>query len=79
MVGAIYLDSGFDIESCWGMIDNLIIQKWWSLFEKSRLQNAGSLERNPVAQLLFDMKKKIDCTDVEFMYVLFLICNVLKI
>ena len=62
LLGAIYLDSGFNIQAVYNVIEKTLINRWWSRFELSRSLNSGNLDKNPISDFLTIINKDFQCT-----------------
>lgn len=68
LLGAIYLDSGFNIQAVYTVIEKTIIDRWWSRFELSRSLNSGNLDKNPISDFLTLINKDFECTMTKIRY-----------
>jgi len=62
LLGAIYLDSGFNIQAVYTAIEKTLLNRWWSRFELSRSLNSGNLDKNPISDFLTIINKDFECT-----------------
>ena len=68
LLGAIYLDSGLNIQAVYSAIEKTIINRWWSRFELSRSLNSGHLDKNPISEFLTLINKTLECTLTKIRY-----------
>jgi hypothetical protein len=72
LLGAIYLDSGFNIQAVYTVIEKTLINRWWPRFELSRSFNSGNLDKNPISDFLTIINKDFECksTRIRCFYLL---------
>jgi hypothetical protein len=65
LLGAVYLDSGFNIQAVYTVIERTLINRWWPRFELSRSFNSGNLDKNPISDFLTIINKDFECTSTR--------------
>ncbi|KND00894.1 uncharacterized protein SPPG_03994 [Spizellomyces punctatus DAOM BR117] len=71
ILGAVFVDSGFDVEAPWGVVLRTLIDPWWHLFQEAGCGTAQSKcvrsadETNPIGEA-YEWTQKMRCERLQF-------------
>ncbi|TPX72392.1 hypothetical protein SpCBS45565_g00534 [Spizellomyces sp. 'palustris'] len=73
ILGAVFVDSGFDVEAPWGVVLRTLVEPWWHLFREAGCETVESKcvrsddETNPIGEA-YERTQKMRCQRMQFTY-----------
>lgn len=68
VVGAVFVDSGFDIEATWHVVRRTLVEKWWHRFDGELGTNEGFVTMHPHSEIT-QLVDQLNCGRLQTTYV----------